>query len=54
MLTMDDIIRDPHPTLRLVAKEVPMPPSDEDKAVLKACSNISLRARIMKLPKKKG
>ncbi|MGZ4159840.1 MAG: peptide deformylase [Neobacillus sp.] len=34
MLLMDDIIRDGHPTLRKVAEEVPMPPSDEDKKTL--------------------
>jgi peptide deformylase len=34
MLLMDDIIRDGHPTLRKVAEEVPLPPSDEDKQVL--------------------
>lgn len=36
MITMDDIIRDGHPTLRAVAKEVPLPPSEEDKNVLKS------------------
>jgi peptide deformylase len=35
MLTMDDIIRDGHPTLRKVAAEVQLPPSDEDKQTLK-------------------
>lgn len=35
MITMKDIIRDGHPTLRLVAKEVPLPASDEDKETLK-------------------
>jgi peptide deformylase len=34
MLTMEDIIRDGHPSLREVAVEVPMPPSDEDKQIL--------------------
>jgi peptide deformylase len=36
MLMMDDIIRDGHPTLRKVAAEVPMPPSEEDKEILKS------------------
>jgi peptide deformylase len=36
MLLMDDIIRDGHPTLRKVAEEVPLPPSDEDKQILKS------------------
>lgn len=34
MLTMEDIIRDGHPTLRQVAEEVPLPASEEDKKVL--------------------
>jgi peptide deformylase len=34
MLLMDDIIRDGHPTLRKVAEEVTLPPSDEDKQIL--------------------
>ncbi|MFK9092260.1 peptide deformylase [Bacillus salipaludis] len=34
MLTMEDIIRDGHPTLRKVAAEVAMPPSEEDKQIL--------------------
>ncbi|MCM3768664.1 peptide deformylase [Neobacillus niacini] len=34
MLTMDDIIRDGHPTLRKVAAEVTMPPSEEEKKIL--------------------
>ncbi|MDE3838356.1 peptide deformylase [Bacillus methanolicus] len=36
MLTMEDIIRDGHPTLRKVAEEVSMPPSDEDKRILRS------------------
>lgn len=34
MLTKDDIILDGHPTLRQVAKEVPLPASEEDKSIL--------------------
>jgi peptide deformylase len=34
MLTMKDIIRDGHPTLRKVAEEVALPASDEDKQIL--------------------
>ena len=34
MLTMDDIVRDGHPTLRKVASEVSLPPSEEDKKIL--------------------
>lgn len=35
MLTMEDIIRDGHPTLRKIAAEVPMPPSENDKQILR-------------------
>ncbi|MGG5253110.1 peptide deformylase [Neobacillus sp. SM06] len=36
MLTMEDIIRDGHPTLRQIAAEVPLPPSEEDKQILRS------------------
>ena len=36
MLTMEDIIRDGHPSLRKVAADVQMPPSEEDKQILKS------------------
>lgn len=36
MITMENIIRDGHPTLRKVAEEVTLPPSDEDKRILKS------------------
>lgn len=35
MLTMKDIIRDGHPTLRAKAEDVSLPLSDEDKNTLK-------------------
>lgn len=34
MITMNDIIREGHPTLRQVAKEVELPASDEDRKIL--------------------
>ncbi|SDQ64493.1 peptide deformylase [Virgibacillus subterraneus] len=34
MITMDDIVREGHPSLREKADEVPVPPSDEDKQLL--------------------
>jgi peptide deformylase len=34
MIMMEDIIRDGHPTLRKVAEEVSMPPTDEEKQIL--------------------
>ena len=33
MILMDDIIREGHPTLRKVAKEVELPLSEEDKQI---------------------
>lgn len=36
MITMDDIVRDGHPALRKVADEVSIPPSEEDKKILKS------------------
>ncbi|WP_456275660.1 peptide deformylase [Bacillus sp. AK128] len=35
MITMKDIIREGHPTLRQVAEEVALPASEEDKKILK-------------------
>lgn len=34
LITMEDIIREGHPTLRMVASEVPLPVSEEDKKIL--------------------
>ncbi|WP_209123688.1 peptide deformylase [Alkalihalobacillus sp. BA299] len=34
MITMKDVIREGHPVLRQIAKEVPLPPSEEDKQTL--------------------
>ncbi|WP_043933490.1 peptide deformylase [Bacillus sp. EB01] len=34
MITMEDIIRDGHPSLRLPAEEVAMPPSEDEKRIL--------------------
>jgi peptide deformylase len=36
MITMNDIIRDGHPTLRKVAEEVTLPASKEDQEILKS------------------
>ena len=41
MLTMKDIIRDGHPTLRAKAEDVSLPLSDEDKNTLKKCVNFN-------------
>lgn len=34
MITMDDIVREGHPSLREKAQEVPLPPTEEDKQLL--------------------
>lgn len=39
MITMDDIIREGHPTLRAVANEVPIPPTAEDVELERKCCN---------------
>ncbi|MGG4167357.1 peptide deformylase [Rossellomorea vietnamensis] len=36
MITMNDIIREGHPTLTMVAKEVPIPPSEKDQETLRS------------------
>ncbi|PFA68884.1 peptide deformylase [Bacillus sp. AFS015802] len=36
MITMNDIIREGHPTLTMVAKEVVLPPSEEDRETLRS------------------
>ncbi|MGE8206742.1 peptide deformylase [Heyndrickxia sp. NPDC080065] len=36
MITMKDIIRDGHPTLRKIAEEVQLPPSQEDQKILES------------------
>lgn len=54
MLTMDDIIRDPHPTLRLVAKEVPMPASKEDEDILRSLLEYVIASQDEETAKEKG
>lgn len=54
MLTMDDIIRDPHPTLRKVAKEVSLPPSDDEKAILKSMLEFVINSQDEKIAREKG
>ncbi|AGT31372.1 peptide deformylase [Geobacillus genomosp. 3] len=36
MITMKDIIKEGHPTLRKIAEPVPLPPSEEDKRILQS------------------
>jgi peptide deformylase len=35
MLTMDDVVREGHPSLRAVANEVPLPPTEEETSLLR-------------------
>lgn len=51
---MDDIIRDGHPTLRKVAEEVSMPPSDEDKQILLSLIEYVKNSQIPEMAAKYG
>ncbi|MGG0720317.1 peptide deformylase [Robertmurraya massiliosenegalensis] len=54
MLTMEDIIRDGHPTLRSVAKEVPLPVSEEDKETLRALLEYVIASQNPEIAKEKN
>lgn len=54
MLTMDDIIRDGHPTLRKVAEEVTMPPSEEDKQILSSLLEYVINSQNEEIAEKYG
>ncbi|MCM3360526.1 peptide deformylase [Niallia sp. Sow4_A1] len=54
MITMADIIRDGHPTLRRVAAEVTMPPSQEDKEILKSLLEYVINSQDPELAEKYG
>ncbi|AIM17535.1 MULTISPECIES: peptide deformylase [Neobacillus] len=54
MLTMDDIIRDGHPTLRKVASEVPMPPTEEDKQILSSLLEYVINSQNSEIASKYG
>ncbi|MFC4798052.1 peptide deformylase [Neobacillus sp. GCM10023253] len=54
MLTMDDIIRDGHPTLRMAAAEVSMPPSDEDKQILASLLEYVINSQDPEIAQKYG
>lgn len=51
---MEEIIRDGHPTLRLVAKEVPLPPSEEDKSILKSLLEYVIASQNPEIAEEKG
>ncbi|WP_027725566.1 peptide deformylase [Tuberibacillus calidus] len=52
MLTMDDIVREGHPILRKVAKEVDLPASEEDKETLKAMMTFLINSQNEEIAKK--
>ncbi|MEH7122272.1 peptide deformylase [Bacillus sp. JJ1532] len=54
MLTMRDIIRDGHPTLRKVADEVPLPPTEEDKLILQSLLEYVINSQNPEIAEKYG
>jgi peptide deformylase len=54
MLTMEDIIRDGHPTLRKIAEEVALPPSEEDKKILSSLLEYLINSQNPEIAKKYG
>lgn len=51
---MKDIIRDGHPTLRKIAEEVKLPPSEEDKKTLQSLMEYVLNSQDESMSKKYG
>ncbi|HEY4552123.1 MAG TPA: peptide deformylase [Bacillaceae bacterium] len=54
MITMSDIIRDGHPTLRQVAEDVSVPPSKEDKDILKSLEEYLINSQEPDISQKYG
>lgn len=54
MITMEDIIRDGHPTLRLVADEVPLPATEEDKETLRKMLEYVINSQNPEIANAKG
>ena len=54
MLTMKDIIRDGHPTLREKAKDVNLPLSEEDKNTLRDMREFLINSQDDEIAKKYG
>lgn len=54
MILMKDIIREGHPTLRKVAEEVTLPPSEEDKQILKSLEQFLINSQDPDIAKKYG
>jgi peptide deformylase len=51
---MENIIRDGHPSLRQVAKEVPLPASQEDKEILKSLLEYVINSQTPEIASKYG
>ncbi|WP_053362020.1 peptide deformylase [Bacillus sp. FJAT-27251] len=54
MLTMDDIVRDGHPSLRTVAEPVQMPASEEDHEILQEMLQYVINSQNPEMAKKFG
>lgn len=54
MLTMDDIVRDGHPSLRKVADEVALPASDEEKQTLQKMLDFVINSQNPEIAEKYG
>jgi peptide deformylase len=54
MITMKDIIKEGHPTLRKVAKEVSIPPSQEEKEILQKMMEYLINSQDPEFAKKYG
>ncbi|MBP2239959.1 peptide deformylase [Cytobacillus eiseniae] len=54
MITMENIIRDGHPTLREVAKEVTLPPSEEEIQTLKSMLEFLINSQNPEIAEKYG
>ncbi|MFZ3588117.1 peptide deformylase [Bacillus sp. DJP31] len=52
MITMNDVIREGHPTLRKVAEEVNLPASEEDKGTLKDMMEFVINSQVPELANK--
>ncbi|MFA9557289.1 peptide deformylase [Evansella sp. AB-rgal1] len=54
MLTMEDVIKEGHPTLRKVAEEVELPPSEEDQETLRRMMDFLLHSQDPEIAEKFG
>ncbi len=54
MLTMDNIIREGHPSLRKIAKEVDLPPSKDDQLLLKKMMDFLVHSQDPELAEEYG